>query len=118
MDAMTFLQLAYTLKKIEERLGGEAQNTSSLTEGGSLLSTNDSLDQFVCDVDALLRTDERDDETDEMSEIIPVAVKICCKYYAVIRQYWVFQGSWPGTLQVFLRHAELCSCERGRYARD
>lgn len=37
-------------------------------------------------VKALLETNERDDDTNQMSEIAVVALKVCCQYYAVIRQ--------------------------------
>lgn len=82
---------AYTLKKIEEKLVENARNVSSFPEEGSPPPTNDWLDAFVDGLDTLLRTDERDEDTDEMSGLVAVAVQVCCRYYFVIRQYEPFK---------------------------
>ena len=48
-------------------------------------------------VEALLGTDERimwhldDLDEEDMSAVVTVVVKVCCKYFAVIRQYKSFK---------------------------
>jgi mannose/cellobiose epimerase-like protein (N-acyl-D-glucosamine 2-epimerase family) len=76
----------YTLKKMEERLVEEVHDVCSCPEDGPPRDTNPELNSFVYDVEALLETNERDSDTDELSDVMVVAVKVCCKYFAVIRQ--------------------------------
>ena len=90
---------AYALKKMEERLVKEAHIASCPSEERPPLPTNNRLDLFVDSVDTLLRTDERTawyldpDEVDkDIPAVVTVAVKVCCKYYTVIRQNESFKS--------------------------
>ncbi|GAB7328786.1 hypothetical protein MBLNU13_g00679t2 [Cladosporium sp. NU13] len=49
------------------------------------------LDPFVFDVEDLLNAGDPDEEL-EISEMMRVAIKTCCKYFAVIRQWERFQA--------------------------
>lgn len=84
---------AYALRKMEERLVEEAHNVTSYPEDGEPLPITDiALDPSVDDVEVLLQTDERAEDTDDMSGVMVVVVKVCCTYYAVMRQFESFRA--------------------------
>lgn len=80
----------YVLHKLEERWVRFLDSLPYPPEGGPPLDTNRRLDPFVGDLEDLLYARNPDDEL-ENSGVLRVAVKICCKYFAVIRQWDRFQ---------------------------
>lgn len=80
----------HVLRKLEEKWVRFLDNLPYSPEDGPPLDTNRRLDPFVGDLEDLLYAKDPDDEL-ENSEVMRVVVKICCKYFAVIRQWVCFQ---------------------------
>jgi hypothetical protein len=81
----------YVPSKLEERLVRFLDNLPYAPEDGPPLDTDNRLDPFVDDVEKLLDARDPNDEL-ENSEMMRVTVKICCKYFAIIRQWDQFQA--------------------------
>ena len=81
----------YVLRKLEERLTRVLDNLLYFPKNGPPLETNRKLDPFVDDVQELLDAENPDGELGN-SEVMRIVVKVCCKYFAVIRQWERFQA--------------------------
>jgi hypothetical protein len=81
----------YVLRALEGKLERPLDTLLYFPKNGPPLETNRKLDPFVDDVRDLLEVEHPDDEL-ENSKVTRVVVKICCKYFAIIRQWDCFQA--------------------------
>ena len=81
----------YVLRKLEERLMRFLDDLLFSPEEGPPLNTDRSLDPFIDHLEKLLEADEQDYDR-ENSAMIKMVVRICSKYFAVVRQWWEFKA--------------------------